>query len=569
MDVSMLIISSLMGIGYYLNKNGRQRQNTITLRDNIPSSQMPNSYHIYEGNNYKNIIKDQQNRANNLNRKSQDPENTNIIPALYNLKNIKNSKKKLLVLPPLGTKQNQNKIQIAKKQLSKPNIDPVTAVYKTKPEELGGFGGITRENFHNNMTPFFSGSQPKQDMRLDSNYGGQMERMTGVGNVMYKHKSETKSFHQMNKHHNVFTTPALSDSMRARTNMIVNHKKQGELLHQPINVAPSTSGVAGVLGDDGFHPMFRETERTVDDLRTASRPKQSMDIRERVPIAKGTLSNAPLRPEFHQNNPPREHLLNLQYSVPQSASVRADRHRSNTGVFVPPNARSTLGNTGYVGNHTGVNNQQGYITKNIYNDTNTIRSQNTGEKYIGPVTGDQQHSVYDTTPQRRTIKETTQTSYVPNYGNDKGQGYRIVNQEAHVTARETTNSGYIPNAQPTTHGEFISRDNVYNSEINALKTLTEHMREPTQQREKLLSGKDSVNYQNFRSIRHVLNEQIPQYKNNQPRGKIDSYSKRPINTAGRKNSTTNNRNNNIITEQLASNPYIQKDMGLQERSNEH
>lgn len=566
MDVSLLIISGLAGIGYYLNKNGKASREQATLRNSVPASHMPNSYHVYENNNYTNVIADQQRRADNLNRLSQDPENTNVIPALYNLKtNPKNSKKKLLVLPPFGANpKSESKKLTTKKQSYRPSIDPVQAVYKTKPEEMGGFSGITRENFHNNMVPFYSGSQPKQDMRMET-YGGKLERLTGVGDVMYQSKSEAASFHQLSKNPNVFTTPALSDSMRARTNMIVDHKRQGELLHQPINVAPSTSGKPGVLGDEGFHPMYREQTRTVDDLRTGSKPKQSMDIRERVPIAKGTLANGPARPEFHQNNPLREHVLDNKYSVASAASTKADRYQSDYSQALPANARSTNDNTSYSGNMSGVNRQQGYLTKNIYGDVNTIRGQQGDSEYVGPMDGPEQHQVYNSDPLRRTVKETTHSDYVPNAGDDMGQGYRIVNQEAHTTARETTNSGYTGGAGGAVNTEFINRDSVYNSEINALKSLTEHMREPTQVREKLVSGKDQVNYNNFRSVRHVLNENIPKFKNSQPAGKLDTESRRGLNTAGHKDSYANNRNQNLIMDQLSSNPYIQKNMGLQER----
>jgi hypothetical protein len=570
MDIPLLIIGGLASIGYYINKNGRASREQVTLRNAVPDSQIPNSYHVYEGNNYTNVMADRQRRADNLNMLSRDPENTNVIPALYNLKtNPKKSKKKLLVLPPFGPSPNnveQKKKDV--KQLHRPSIDPVQAVYKTKPQEMGGFNGITRENFHNNMVPFYSGTQPKQDMRMET-YGGKLERLTGVGDVMYKSKSEVGSFHQLSQNPNVFTTPALSDSMRARTNMLVDHKKQGELLHQPINVAPSTSGKPGVLGNEGFHPMYRERTRTVDDLRTGSKPKQSMDIRERVPISKGTLANGPLRPEFHQNNPLREHKLDLKYSVAGASGAKADRFQSDSSVFVPANSRTTLTQNEYTGNQSGVNRQQGYITKNVFGDFNTIRGQQGDSEYIGPMGGYEQHQVYNSDPLRRTVKETTQSDYTPNAKDDMGKGYLLVNQEAHTTARETTNSGYTGGAGGgVINTEFVSRDNVYNSEINALKSLTEHMREPTQVREKLVSGKDQINYQNFRSVRHVLNENIPKYQNSQPAGKLDDGSRRGLNTAGHKDSYANNRNQNLIMNQLSSNPYIQKDIGLQPRSSQ-
>jgi hypothetical protein len=567
MDISLIIISSLAGIGYYINRNGRTSRERTTLRNAVPVDQIPNSYHVYEDNNYTNILADRQRRADRLNVMSRDPETTNVIPALYNLKatSAKNTKKKLLVLPPFGGSPVATE-QKPKKQLNRPSIDPVEAVYKTKPQEMGGFDGITRENFHNNMVPFYSGTYPKQNMRTEA-YGGKLERLTGVGDVMYNSKTEAPSFHQVSKNPNVFTTPALSDNMRARTNMLVDNKKQGEFLHQPINVAPSTSGKPGILGDEGFHPMYRERTSTVDDLRTGSNPKQSFDIRERVPISKGTLANGPLRPEFHQNNPLREHELDLKYSVAGASGAKAERFDTDYSLTAPLNARTTLGDTEYSGTLSGVNSQQGYISKNVYGDFNTIRAQQTDNEYIAPMDGPEQQQVYNSDPLQTTVKETTQSDYTPNAKDDMGKGYLLVNQEAHTTARETTNSGYTGGAGGgVINTEFVSRDNVYNSEINALKSLTEHMREPTQVREKLVSGKESVNYQNFRSVRHVLNENIPKYQNSQPAGKLDTNYPRSLNTAGHKDSHANSRNQVLdIKDQLSSNPYIQTNMGLQPR----
>jgi hypothetical protein len=566
MDVSLLIISGLAGIGYYLNKNGKTSRDATQLMDSIPSSEIPNSYHVYENGNYTNVMNDRQRRADKLNQQSKDPENTRVIPALYNLKNLKPTKKKLLVLPPFGGKQ-QLQNQDQKKLLTKSSESIAPAVYNTQPEEMGGFGGIT-ENFHNNMVPFYSGSQPKQDMRMDT-YGGQMERLTGVGDVMYSSKAAVTSFAELSKNPNVFTTPELSDSMRARTNMAVSNKKQGEFLQQPMNVAPSTSGKPGILGSEGFHPMYREQERTVDELRANSNPKQSLDITDRVHMATGTTPNGPSRPEFHQNNPHREHVVGLKYAVAGASGAKANALRANTDILFPNNSRSTTGVTEYYGTGGSLDTQQGYISKNTYSDTNTIRDQTGNVKYLGPLGGAEQQTIYNTDPLHTTTKETISSSYTPNFGDNKGQGYKIVNQNDHSTGRETEHSSYLGPAQPTEHGAFISRDNVYNSEINALKSLTQHMREPTQVREKLVSGKESVgNYENFRSVRHVLNHAIPKFQNMQPSVKLDTDSKRGLNTQGSKDASIDTRNQNLSHDQLLTNPYVIDNMGLQPRSQE-
>lgn len=565
MDVSLLIIGGLASIGYYLNRNDRDERETLNLRSRVPDSEIPTNYNTYENNNYTNIIADRQNRADRLNRQSKNPESTGIIPALYNLRNAKNSsKKKLLVLPPFGDNPKKSKKTANKLSRTKQNISPVSAAYRTKPEELGGFA---KENFHNNMVPFFRGSQPKQDMRFETQ-SGNLERMTGVGDIMYKSKSERGTFHEIDRNDNVFTTPLITDISLDRTQAIVSHKKQGELLHQPINVAPSTSGKPGILGNEGFHPMYRPEERSVDELRSKAKPKLSLDTRERVPISRGTQNKGQSRPEFHQNNPPREHQTGLQYAVAKAAGITADRSRGDASIFVPINSRATTSHE-YKGAAGGVNREQGYLSKDNHRNDATIRSQTSNSDYRGgaAANGNEQAQLYNTNPHRTTTKQTTQVEYAGNFGDNKDQGYRIANYDAQVTGRDTTHSGYTPIAHPTAHGEFTTRDNVYNIEINALKSLTSHQREPLQERASIAAGATQQGAtQNFRSIRHLLKAEMPKFKNSQPMGKLDQRSCRPLNTSGTKDSKQFPTMNVGIQAQMAKNPYTLSDNGQQPRS---
>jgi hypothetical protein len=528
MEVSILILSGLAGIGYYLN-NERDRENII-LSNSAPVAQLPMNPAMYEKPDTKVSV---------LDTLKPGKKNPTGVPG----KNYHTVKKKVLGSSQDGLKKN-------KRQVVSHTLDPVGAVYERVPEEMGGFAGISRNNevkrenyipanFHNNMVPFFRGSSPKQDMRLDYNH---IDRVNG--NPRTKPKVERKSFHQISQNKQIITGTELPRGATDRMDKIVSHKNQGELLQQPINVAPSTSGYAGTLGHEGFHPWYRQQERTVDELRYGAKPKQSLDDRKRVPIAKGTYAKGTLRPEFHQNHPPREHALvdnvekfgndsGFKYAVPRYAEGGETLVRPDTEVVTQPTTRTTLGDTFYVGTNTGVNREQGYITKNIFNDTNTERTQVGQVNYTGHANNNNQSQVYNLIPQR-------------------------------PTARNTTDSAYTGSGGPTgLTGLYQNRDNVYNSEINALKTLTQWNRDPHQERSKLAAGVDKVHIDYYRNIREDLHKDAGGWRMLQSNIREDTDSQRPINATERRGYKPNDYYQNLIETQGQSNPYVIKHVGLQ------
>ena len=87
-----------------------------------------------------------------------------------------------------------------------------------------------------------------------------------------------------------------------------------------------------------------------------------------------------------------------------------------------------MDNETYFGGNSSIVGQQGYISKEIYRNRNTIRSQQENTNFIGNYKGYEQHQVYITDPSRVTQRNSTNSGYIPTAGNDNTQGYRIVNQ---------------------------------------------------------------------------------------------------------------------------------------------
>ena len=83
MATPVYLVSALIGLGYYLNKDGRKERIQIK-RKNVSKHHVPNNDETYNSNNVPEARKQEQDRADDNWRKSKDPVNTNIIPSFFN-----------------------------------------------------------------------------------------------------------------------------------------------------------------------------------------------------------------------------------------------------------------------------------------------------------------------------------------------------------------------------------------------------------------------------------------------------------------------------------------------------
>ena len=129
---------------------------------------------------------------------------------------------------------------------------------------------------HNNMEPYFGG-RIKQNMDGDRNQV-LLENFTGVSDIQ-KNKCEVKSFYDQNKNiGNVFGMANNTDFYKER--IVQSTMRNNEVPIAQIHVGPglnkgySSTGVGGYQQFEADE-IARASERTVDELRVANKPKES------------------------------------------------------------------------------------------------------------------------------------------------------------------------------------------------------------------------------------------------------------------------------------------------------
>ena len=167
MDLSVLILGGLAGIGYYLNREGRQERGSPVRRTTVPASHHPNTYHPYEDNQVPRVRTAEENTLKDLYRRSENPAETRVIPPFYN---TFGNKKKDGDPAQTGTESGQGTIPdlIDKDQVSglKTNIssiNPAHRAHKPIPQEFGGF---PVENFMNSSYNLLSRITQPEHPRL-------------------------------------------------------------------------------------------------------------------------------------------------------------------------------------------------------------------------------------------------------------------------------------------------------------------------------------------------------------------------------------------------------------------
>jgi hypothetical protein len=179
---------------------------------------------------------------------------------------------------------------------------------------------------HNNMAPFFSsktyGYNPMFNKEMDNYSVRKVELFSGSDqNPQFKHKSEVKALFDpvVNKVDSVTGTPSFTDFYESR--YIPSDKRQSEKPFQPVRVTPGLNLGYTETGNTGRNDMFRSLPKTVDQLRTADRPKVSY----KQPIIPGQKGdNRGIVGDFAQKGPDR-----FYYNTPDSLLP-------TTGDYVAP-----------------------------------------------------------------------------------------------------------------------------------------------------------------------------------------------------------------------------------------
>ncbi len=268
MATPVYLIASLIGVGYYLNKDGREERVSIK-RKKVSKHDKPNSKEIYNSDTVKKARRQEQNMANKLWKKSKKPIETNIIPPMFNNRKSKQQRPAVSIKKSSGVPIKQSQQKIIQKEK---DIIPLSNVSNTQ----GWKPVVKRESqhtqkrpgfFHNNMEPFFGGSI-KQNMKPDL-YRTKLEHFTGA-QPSYKHKKEVKRLFEPVKQ-NIFGNQVQKD--RGLERYWISDKKPNEKPFEQIKVGPGVGLKVNEKSKHGFHDSYRPKYKTVDELRV--KPKVS------------------------------------------------------------------------------------------------------------------------------------------------------------------------------------------------------------------------------------------------------------------------------------------------------
>ena len=307
MATPVYLISGLVGLGWYLNKDGRKERVKIS-RKKVSKHHVPNQDEIYNSNNVKKARAIEQRMADENWELSKDPINTNIIPISFNQRHTeipvgkRRSSKK--IPKPALTEATKSKGAPVSKEIQKLLLKERDIVPLAKVSDVQGWKNLVSKEdrytqkrpgfFHNNMEPFFGGSI-KQNMR-DDIHRTKLEHFTGT-EPAYRHKKEVKRMFQPVKQ-NIHGQPVSKDRQLNRFH--VSDKKPNQLPFAQVKVQPGVETKIGGKAKHGFHDDFRPKYKTVDELRI--KPKTSYKGR----IVKG-LKHAKRgkRPNVVKRNPER------------------------------------------------------------------------------------------------------------------------------------------------------------------------------------------------------------------------------------------------------------------------
>ncbi len=424
------------------------------------------------------------------------------------------------------------------------DYDPLTVGVYNK--ESGGFNKVVEPSFtHQNMVPFFAGNSTNQNMGVNAQ-PSIMERFTGTGTLLKPGKKEAEIFFEPSKDPNVFTTDLPDDDTRTRYH--VSELKTDQLPFEQQRVGPGLNQGFNDKGADGFHPMFRAPQQTVDELRVKTDPKKTYGTR--TSAAQPIFSQERGIHGAMEKNQPERTFEKLSFISATPTGVSTRHHIPENFQNLPETARSQTHDGGMPG-RVGTHETQRNIVHSEYSDP-FKRSEATYD--WGSVQKPTSKSVvYDEGDLPRTTrKETTQTSYTGVATRDKGKGYLTTTYLAPTTTKETTQTEYIGIAEGT--DQQMSQQQYYNAEINAMKESTLYNREPTTVKEQLFYGKEDVNQVVNHNVRHELQEDMAKY-----RGVTQIYAEEPMSakiTHQKEGSKMiDNRIDPVFTEQVRKNPF--------------
>ena len=264
-----LLVSSLVGTGVRLNKNGKnnRKENTSSTIFKDPSQ---NS--IYSSNYTKNTIGIERDLAIKNFRKSKNTLETNVVPAQFNNNVI-----------------NKNSTSI--KYLQKNNQESRNSFQSSLSGQV-----INKETFKQKNVPFFGSHIKQSQFNSNSNI---LDNHTGIEHFSKK-KSAPLPMFEPTKEVNFQDSTERNDEMSNRH--MPSRFKKNELPFEQVRVGPGMDDELSAPSG-GFHQDIRDfvVPKTIDELRPASNPQIS--YKGRVVPGKAANGKSALKPNMTKNRP--------------------------------------------------------------------------------------------------------------------------------------------------------------------------------------------------------------------------------------------------------------------------
>jgi hypothetical protein len=556
-----LLIGAIAGVGYYLNKDKRIKNNELKNNNIIAANEIPSSDNIYSSRHLDKVQEEVFKKATQNQKDSEKPMKTGIINGntlrdnkksyykkqsiIQNEKDIKDvnivsstrfpqssnsvveNSFKLLDnkdVEKFGIQSFNHKRNLMEQPSFQENHDRNnTSFFKTIKNGLYGKGINVYEKGHNNMEPFF-GSSVKQNMNENANQT-KLAHFTGSDDT-FKHKKETKMLFKPVKQ-NIHGQQINRDDSRYIASM---YTKRNQLPFKQIKVGPGLNSSANDLTTNvGFHDSYRPKQKTVDDLRV--NPKETYKGRiagekhfvglrgksSKISVNRqsGSLSHINRQQLPNKNavsgtsdlNKDSIVLRNVERNKYASAIEKFKGGKNNTGLSTyqksNQRARYNIKQESQYHEHSHINvNVGGHDghTTNPYDLAKTTIKQETqfhDHSHINLGGPDHAHKTSLNDKARNTIKQQTLSSYS---GNKEGftQQTQHLKDDAKTTIRQQTSRDYSGIKGSSDSATQSSRHNFYNAEINALKEQTVKRRNPVSQGAKNGPAKNQINFENTR-----------------------------------------------------------------------
>jgi hypothetical protein len=612
-----LLIGAIAGLGYYLNKEKRVKNNELQNDNIVSPNELSSSDNIYSSRHLDKVQEKVFKKATQNYKDAEKPMKTGIVNGdtlLINKKNYykdksivqsekdinKNNKISTTRFPSSSSSVIDNSFSLLNENdveqfgILKKNMTQNTMQYNTPSFSNNGqkgfktiknsiYGkGVNVYEGHSNMEPFF-GSSVKQNLNENANET-KLGHFTG-SDVAFRHKKESKMLFKPVKQNIYGQNSIKRDTSRYVASM---YTKTNQLPFEQIRVGPGLNSDADKLTTNiGFHDSYRPKQKNVDDLRVNPKEtykgriageKHFVGLRGKSSVVNvnrqsGSLSHINRKQLPNKGAVSASTILNKDAIVLKH--VERNKYAAAIAKFKGPKrgdnaqtmpfsdkARYNIKQETQYHTHSHTN------TKSLINNPvvnpydiakNTIKQETEYHQHSHINLGGPEHahkmSLNDKA--RNTIKQQTLSSYS---GNKEGftAHKSSLNDEAKTTIRQQTSREYSGVKGSSESGQQSSRLNFYNAEINALKEQTIKRREPVSQGAK--SGPSKKQYNNVLRKNQLNTYSFTKHYNPTAPGPTNKYNNgvftRQKQVYGDRQ-FNNDRINPLFVEAFKKNPYTQ------------